>query len=322
MLELDLCLEHLCSGGIKKYMKINKYKNFNRILNKLKQLNKTNFVKIERFIKKQKAEYYLTAEQISKNIFYFEKKWKLKKYFSLMSYNELCKETLSEQYYLKKNGTYRAINQKIDNKLLYISSNKMKAYLLGLMLTQILWPSHYKILKFYRSSIKGKRKIKFLEIGSGHGLMTKYLLENSSQNFGLICDISKQSLNLTKNIIYKQVNKNNLKFINKDFFKLDTDLKFDLIIMGEVIEHVTNPQKFLLKAKKLLAKKGKIFLSTCANCAQVDHLYHFKCINEIHRLIKKCKLKIESELISPSENIPKNKWKKEKIAINYCSILY
>ena len=74
-------------------------------------------------------------------------------------------------------------------------------------------------------------------------------------------------------------------------------------------------KKFLLKAKQMLAKKGKIFLSTCANCAQIDHLYHFKCINEIQNLIKLCKLRIESELISPSENIPKKNGKKKKLQL-------
>ena len=44
--------------------------------------------------------------------------------------------------------------------------------------------------------------------------------------------------------------------------------------MGEVIEHVRNPKKFLLKAKACYQKMVN-FLSTCANCAQVDHLYHF-----------------------------------------------
>ena len=105
-----------------------KYKNFNKILKKLNQLNKSNYIKIKKFVRAQNLEYYLTAEEISKSIFYFEKKWKLKKYFSLVSYNDLCKETLSEQFYLKKNGTYRAIKQNIDNKLLYVSSKKMKAY--------------------------------------------------------------------------------------------------------------------------------------------------------------------------------------------------
>ena len=70
-----------------------------------------------------------------------------------------------------------------------------------------------------------------------------------------------------------------------------------------------------------MQKDGKIFLSTCANCAQVDHIFHFKNIYEIQKLIKSSKLKIKSELITPSENIPRKKWKAEKIAINYCSML-
>ena len=80
-------------------MNINKYKNFNKILNKLNKLNSTNYTKIKKFIKTQKSEYYSIAEEISKSVFYFEKKWKLKKYFALLSYDYLCKETLSEQFY-------------------------------------------------------------------------------------------------------------------------------------------------------------------------------------------------------------------------------
>ena len=68
-----------------KNMLTKKYKNFNKILKKLNQLNKSNYIKIKKFIKAQNLEYYLTAEEISKSIFYFEKKWKLKKYFSLVS---------------------------------------------------------------------------------------------------------------------------------------------------------------------------------------------------------------------------------------------
>ena len=50
----------------------------------------------------------------------------------------------------------------------------MKAYLLGLMLTQILWLSHYRILSFYRTKLKIEKGIKLLEVGSGHGLLTKH----------------------------------------------------------------------------------------------------------------------------------------------------
>ena len=298
------------------------FKNFNQLTKKLKIFNPNIYIKLIPFWKKQNINYFITAEEISKQIFYLEKKWRLKKYYSLGSYNSLCKETIQEQFFLKKTGTYRSIKEKKNNTFLYSSNKKMQIYLLGLLLTQILWPSHYKILNFYRKKIKKKKNIKFLEIGAGHGLMSKYLIEESQSNNGTICDISKKSLELVKEILKKKLKLNRqIEFRRNDFFKLKISTKFDFIIMGEVVEHVTNPVKFILKAKKLLQKNGIIFLSTCANCAQVDHLYHFKSIKEIKSLIKKCKLKIISELISPSENINKKNWKKEKIAINYCAFL-
>ena len=291
------------------------------MLKKLSSTRPNNFFKVNKFLSLQNLEYFKTAEEISKIVFSLEKQWNLKKYYSLDSYNSLCKETMVEQLYLKKKGTYRAINDKISNIELYKSSKKMKSYLLGLMLTQIFWPSHYKILKFYKKNIKLKKRIKFLEIGSGHGLLSKYLVDNSPHNSGVICDISKQSLVLVKKILKSKKNLNEIKFVNQDFFKLNRKSKFDFIIMGEVIEHVKNPKVFLKKANNLLKKNGQIFLSTCANCAQVDHIFHFKNIYEIQKLIRSCKLKIKSELITPSENIPKSLWKTEKIAINYCSFL-
>ena len=304
-----------------KKIKLSKFKNFSLVLKKLSITRPNNFFKVNKFINLQKLEYFETAEEICKMVFSLEKKWKLKKFYSLNSYNSLCQETMLEQLYLKKNGTYRAINNKIDNIDLYKSSKKMKSYLLAIMLTQIFWQSHYKILKFYKKNIKTKKKVKFLEIGSGHGLLSKYLMDSNLKNSGLICDISKQSLSLVKNILKNSKNLNKIKFINEDFFKLNEKSKFDFIVMGEVIEHVKNPKTFLKKAVNLLEKDGKIFLSTCANCAQVDHIFHFKNIYEIQKLLKNSNLKIKSELISPSENIPRKLWKVEKIAINYCSIL-
>tara|TARA_B100000579_G_scaffold432024_1_gene448111 strand:+ start:1299 stop:2222 length:924 start_codon:yes stop_codon:yes gene_type:complete len=300
---------------------IKNFRNFYSFYNKLKLANPSNFLKTSKFIKKQKIEYFKTADEICKIILYLEKKWKIKKNHSINSYNSLCVETIKEQFYLKKVGTYKSIKENIKNENLYNSLSKMKVYLLGLMLSQIFWLSHFKIISFYKNKVKSFNKKKFLEVGSGHGLLTKYLLENNKKNEGIICDISQQSLNLTKRVINYKKHKSNIKFIKKDFFKFNNKDKFDFIILGEVIEHVKKPKKFLNKAKKLLKPDGKIFISTCSNCAQVDHLYHFKNIRKIKSLLKSVNFKIQHELISPSENIPKKVWQKEKIAINYCAIL-
>jgi 2-polyprenyl-3-methyl-5-hydroxy-6-metoxy-1,4-benzoquinol methylase len=47
-----------------------------------------------------------------------------------------------------------------------------------------------------------------------------------------------------------------------DFLQYHTDEKFDVIIMGDVIEHVTDPHAAMEKANSLLADGGVIWLST------------------------------------------------------------
>lgn len=47
-----------------------------------------------------------------------------------------------------------------------------------------------------------------------------------------------------------------------DFLKFETSNKYDVIIMGDVIEHVMNPLAALEKAYKLLEDTGVLWLST------------------------------------------------------------
>ena len=65
------------------------------------------------------------------------------------------------------------------------------------MLTQIYWKSHVQIFQWYKSKISKIKPKNFLEIGSGHGLLSKELLIKKNIS-GTICDISQQSLNFTK----------------------------------------------------------------------------------------------------------------------------
>jgi 2-polyprenyl-3-methyl-5-hydroxy-6-metoxy-1,4-benzoquinol methylase len=47
-----------------------------------------------------------------------------------------------------------------------------------------------------------------------------------------------------------------------DLCKESLDEKFDLIIMGEILEHVNDPYSLLLNASRSLEKEGEIILST------------------------------------------------------------
>ena len=87
------------------------------------------------------------------------------------------------------------------------------------------------------------------------------------------------------------------------------------------MEHVTKPQEILKKIKKLMNKNGSVYLSTCVDCPSIDHVYHFKSIGDIEKMIKKSGFKILDRRILPVEDKPMKEIIKNKITINYCAHL-
>ncbi|MDC0407654.1 class I SAM-dependent methyltransferase, partial [Candidatus Thioglobus sp.] len=128
-------------------------------------------------------------------------------------------------------------------------------------------------------------------------------------------------LNVSKSIITHFYPWKNLSFINKDMLDLNMDSEFDFIVMGEVLEHVEDPESLLVKISKLLSKNGRAFLSTCVNCPAIDHVYHFHTVDEIRSMFKNCGLVIESEKILPVEEAPMAEIINQKITINYSTIV-
>ena len=95
------------------------------------------------------------------------------------------------------------------------------------------------------------------------------------------------------------------------------DKNFDFISMGEVLEHVNSPQILLNKLKSMLSKKGQAFVSTCVNCPTIDHIYHYKTVDEIREMINNAGLSIKDEKILPVERVPMQEIISKKITINY-----
>lgn len=54
----------------------------------------------------------------------------------------------------------------------------------------------------------------------------------------------------------------NIPVVAEDFQKFETDQLFDVICMGDVIEHMTDPIQALQKANSLLNEKGVLWIST------------------------------------------------------------
>ena len=109
-----------------------------------------------------------------------------------------------------------------------------------------------KKIDYFRKEIerrsKEKKKIEILDYGCGNANdCGKYLFNHKSKYFGF--DIHKPSINFAK----KEFNIKNVSFSSSL-----KNRKFDIIIISEVLEHLSDPTRILLDLKKKLKKDGFI----------------------------------------------------------------
>ena len=128
-------------------------------------------------------------------------------YDAIDCYLHLCNITLRHQIDFAQTKEYPTSRKSIleVKRAVYDNEPYMKKYMIGLALTQFLWNSHNQLYNFFTSILnKLKSSItSYLEVGPGHGLFSKYVLENkssSSKKISLV-DISESSLKLTKQVL-------------------------------------------------------------------------------------------------------------------------
>tara|TARA_B100000900_G_scaffold414473_1_gene441209 strand:- start:4689 stop:5612 length:924 start_codon:yes stop_codon:yes gene_type:complete len=255
----------------------------------------------------------------------FLDKNKIKIENAVNSYIEMCSDMFRCHIEFLRTGKYPVNNLSEAKKKVYNNPIKMKSYMVGLAISQFFWKTHYKMFKHLQFFIKNSNSSKnYLEIGPGHGLFSFYSYNNlrKIKNFHVI-DISKTSLNLTKNFLtlFLEDSGSNIKYIYGDFVKKKISMKYDIIVCGEVIEHVSNPKKFLDKIYLFLNNGGKVFISTCINCPAIDHINQWHTIKEVQKIYKESRFKLLSEKILPVEKVSYQNALKNKITVNYSAIL-
>jgi len=280
--------------------------------------------KLESFFLKQDKKYMNDFEDFLSSYINYLNKNGLDIEYGINAYIKMINDMFKSQIKFMRTGKYPidTTNDAIDN--VYNDKKEMLSYMIGLAISQYLWDTHYEMFNHLKDELlKNKQNIKeYVEIGPGHGLFLKNAIDILNKNVNMTAiDISPISLNISKSIIKYFYPNKKINFINEDMLNLDLNSKCDFIVMGEVIEHVENPDLLLKKIYNMLNKKGKAFLSTCVNCPAIDHVYHFKTIEEIRELLQKSRLKIETEKILPVENLPMADIVKQRITINYSVIV-
>jgi 2-polyprenyl-3-methyl-5-hydroxy-6-metoxy-1,4-benzoquinol methylase len=91
------------------------------------------------------------------------------------------------------------------------------------------------------------------EVGIGAGECLLAAREIGYKTFGI--DVIERHVEDAKNLY-------GLDALAIDFLEYESDEKWDVIIMGDVIEHVSDPDLALAKAESLLAEDGALWVST------------------------------------------------------------
>ena len=109
--------------------------------------------------------------------------------------------------------------------------------------------------------------------------------------------------------------------ILSDIFDYEPDISYDFITLGEVLEHVEDPDKLLLKLKSLLSENGRIYITVPTNAPAIDHIFLFKNSNEIRDLIKSVGLKIVVDNEFVSERVELERAEELCVATIYTSLI-
>jgi SAM-dependent methyltransferase len=271
------------------------------------------------------SHFFKEAEYFSKQYAGYLQSQGIPLTYAADAYLKLCTDIVRCQIQFMKTGKYPIELASDAHRDVYANTERMKVYMVGLAMSQFLWATHYEMFQCLKQALdrysKGIRS--YLEIGPGHGVfLSSAVAAVGDQAHYVAVDISPASIESTRSIMeYLYPEQKNIAYHTIDMLAMDLSDPYDFITMGEVIEHVNFPEKLLTKMRDLLKPTGHGFISTCVNCPAVDHVYHFRRIDEIKSMIRDCGLTIQEERILPVEDLPMEEIIEKKITINYCAIV-
>ena len=115
--------------------------------------------------------------------------------------------------------------------------------------------NHFKLNRNDNLSLKG---IRILDIGCGGGLISEPLSRLGAKVTGI--DASEQNIKIAK--IHSAKSKLNINYIHSSPERLRKDLKYDVILNLEVVEHVEDLNLYLKSCSELIKNNGIMFTAT------------------------------------------------------------
>jgi 2-polyprenyl-3-methyl-5-hydroxy-6-metoxy-1,4-benzoquinol methylase len=232
---------------------------------------------------------------------------------------------MEDQFYFAEHDSYRfSTFAEVENY--YKDPAYMDSYTVGLGLSTYLWRVHREVMRFFsseylRRTAGGKT---YFEIGPGHGEYMVTAMQQTDFRRYLAIDISETSVALTRQYIrhcMKEPEAKNHAVMHGDFFAFQPDRRFDVIVMGEVLEHVEHPARFLNRIREIASNEACIFISTATNAPHPDHIYLFRSVAEVVKLFDDTGFEVADFIAANANNVPLEKAERRKIPVVMAFIL-
>ena len=124
--------------------------------------------------------------------------------------------------------------------------------------------SHFRLrpmLKYFEShSPCPASEMRILELGCGCGLNLFELARRFPRLRGVGCDLNSRAIAYARSTA-SRLFPDRLRFSEVDICRHDMEGEFDVVLLIDVLEHVTNPEELLLRASGLLKPGGEVLVS-------------------------------------------------------------
>lgn len=239
------------------------------------------------------------------------------------AYRTISTDTLREQVYFRRHGTYRHSTFAQVADQVYFDPGYMSNYMYGLALTQFLWPNHLEIFRFFKASLARARGGRYLEVGPGHGAYFRLALRSGRFEHCLGVDISPTSLQQTRDLLAAEpAGGVPWTLLESDFLAMPApETAFGGIVMGEVLEHVEDPAAFLRKTHELAGPGSFVFVTTAVNAPAVDHIYLYRSVGEVESMARDAGFNVVDVLATPYPGRSMEQTVQERLPVNVALVL-
>ena len=237
---------------------------------------------------------------------------------AIEGYGRFVLEGMKLQTEFTKTRAYPA--KTFEEARLEVYDNKeymMSLYLPGILLSHFLWYHHYKQYVFYLREflprIRAHGGDLFYDVGVGTGFYTMELLRANPNLRGKGFDLSPFSMEYTLNTIGAYGLGDRYDGVLQNIIKDKVEPPASFILNIEVLEHLEDPQTFLIALNGMLEKGGFGLISAALTAPNADHIYLYNEPEEVIDQLETAGFSIVKfvedpgyEPRKPTDSVPRN----------------